>query len=273
MYSFIEQYSIKVGKIDFENWNFASIDNEKLKSCYIINEIMNFEILNEVCSRLMDDLMKTKPETTLHCSQNGNFERLQCNEGSCYCADPATGQPLSTLVPSKLWDTLNCYNKTTMGSKYLRICDSRSNAYATIVKETQEHGSSPIALEAASCDPDGSYRPRQCRDNECHCNTKDDVIIPPYVTDRNSQQADNQNCFCARDKVIFNDLGRPLIYVCDGAGNYKSLQTIGATVVCVDFDGFPTSIAVPEAQRCQLACFQNQPECQETIFLKKFINS
>ena len=108
MCSFTEKYPIKVGKIDFENWNFASIDSEKLKSFYIINEIINFEFLNEVCSRLMDDLMKTKPETTLHCSQNGNFERLQCNEGSCYCADPATGQPLSTLVPSKLWDTLNC---------------------------------------------------------------------------------------------------------------------------------------------------------------------
>jgi hypothetical protein len=29
---------------------------------------------------------------TLHCQSNGNYEKLQCDEGLCWCVDPADGK-------------------------------------------------------------------------------------------------------------------------------------------------------------------------------------
>lgn len=46
---------------------------------------------------------------------------------------------------------------------------------------------------------------------------------------------------CARDKVLYNSLGLTHSYVCDGAGNYKTLQRIGNNAFCMDADGFPSS--------------------------------
>ena len=63
-----------------------------------------------VCSRLVNDLMNSVDDldTSFHCSSNGNFEPLQCNRGSCYCADIYTGQPTSIVVPEPLWTILTC---------------------------------------------------------------------------------------------------------------------------------------------------------------------
>ena len=62
-------------------------------------------------------------------------------------------------------------NKTTMGFKYLKTCDSQSHALAMLTKELNTHGSSP-QLEVPPCDPDGSYSPKQCnKDRQCFCHT------------------------------------------------------------------------------------------------------
>lgn len=62
-------------------------------------------------------------------------------------------------------------DNATMGSTYLRTCDSQSNALGLILKETASHGSSPITLSAPPCDPDGSYYPKQCDGSQCFCRT------------------------------------------------------------------------------------------------------
>jgi len=91
---------------------------------------MNSDSLHwfQVCSRLVDELMKKgnykNQKTSYHCSQNGNFERLQCNDQFCYCADPYTGQSLSVLVPYQLWDTLTC-------CKWFNAFDIRADTTAT----------------------------------------------------------------------------------------------------------------------------------------------
>ena len=63
-----------------------------------------------MCSRLVAELSKDRNNRDLafHCSANGNFERLQCRRGMCYCADKLTGQPVSNFVPEKLWNVLPC---------------------------------------------------------------------------------------------------------------------------------------------------------------------
>lgn len=47
---------------------------------------------------------------TLHCTQNGNFEELQCDSGVCWCADEYGGDPLigTTVVHDGLWKLLPC---------------------------------------------------------------------------------------------------------------------------------------------------------------------
>ena len=47
-------------------------------------------------------------DLTYHCSNNGNFEPLQCNRGMCYCANVQTGQPVSFAVNAAMWKTLPC---------------------------------------------------------------------------------------------------------------------------------------------------------------------
>lgn len=46
----------------------------------------------------------------LHCSQNGNYEELQCTTSVCWCAEPMTGEvKLGTrIVPRQWWKSLPC---------------------------------------------------------------------------------------------------------------------------------------------------------------------
>jgi len=58
-----------------------------------------------------------------------------------------------------------------MGTKYLKTCDSQSNALALILEETASHGSKPLSLVAPPCDLDGSFQSKQCDGTQCYCRT------------------------------------------------------------------------------------------------------
>lgn len=45
---------------------------------------------------------------TLHCAPNGNYEPLQCEDGWCYCIDPATATPYGSRLPEGVMDRLDC---------------------------------------------------------------------------------------------------------------------------------------------------------------------
>lgn len=63
------------------------------------------------CSRRRDKLEKEgRFDVTLHCTQNGNYEELQCDSGLCWCADELTGsvQLGTTVVHESLWELLPC---------------------------------------------------------------------------------------------------------------------------------------------------------------------
>ena len=59
-------------------------------------------------------------------------------------------------------------NSKTMGSKYLKKCDSQTNALALINQEMKRHGSK-LDDVAPSCDPDGSFKSKQCEGSQCFC--------------------------------------------------------------------------------------------------------
>lgn len=63
------------------------------------------------CSRRRAKLeQEGRTVVTLHCTQNGNFEELQCDSGLCWCADEYSGNPLvgTTVVQESLWTLLPC---------------------------------------------------------------------------------------------------------------------------------------------------------------------
>lgn len=63
------------------------------------------------CSRWRHKLEKKGVSGAfLRCSQNGNYEELQCTTKVCWCADPMTGQlqNQTRMVPREWWFTLEC---------------------------------------------------------------------------------------------------------------------------------------------------------------------
>lgn len=71
-------------------------------------ETDNFKTL--ACSRLVAEMKKTlgRTDITIHCDDWGNFEKLQCDQGLCWCADTYTGDPYTPIVPEKLMERLPC---------------------------------------------------------------------------------------------------------------------------------------------------------------------
>lgn len=95
-----------IGRKIAKKWSVVSHLTSKNPSILII---LAFFLPTE-CSRLINDLKKDQDniDVTFHCSTNGNFERLQCNRGMCYCANVYTGQPYSAVVPEQWWTILPC---------------------------------------------------------------------------------------------------------------------------------------------------------------------
>lgn len=71
------------------------------------------------CSRYMLEKQRKNPSTynikpQEHCSQTGSFERLQCINDLCYCADEETGEVTGRVVPIKYFDKLPCCKFTAL---------------------------------------------------------------------------------------------------------------------------------------------------------------
>ncbi|KAI5645499.1 thyroglobulin type-1 repeat domain-containing protein [Phthorimaea operculella] len=69
------------------------------------------------CSRRRYELEKAgRNDVTLHCTANGDYEVLQCDDGLCWCAEPKTGQPTVIPLPEEDMKHLPCckYDVTTL---------------------------------------------------------------------------------------------------------------------------------------------------------------
>ncbi|XP_055610049.1 thyroglobulin-like [Uranotaenia lowii] len=207
--------------------------------------------VNCCCSRRRAKLeAEGRTDVTLHCAQNGNFEELQCDSGFCWCADEFDGVPLlgTSVVPEGLWKFLPCYNQTLHGEFYLRQCESSAFAQRAIQKKFALRGTLGITFNDIKCDYDGAYGAYMIENGIVYCTWRDGKKIGSYQV--RSSLVSSVNCNCARDSVIFQEVGIPFTLACGGNGNYENLQDQNGQLFCVDNDGYVVFTDVRPNESC-----------------------
>ncbi|XP_073947524.1 uncharacterized protein [Choristoneura fumiferana] len=191
------------------------------------------------CSRRRAELEAQGELVTLHCTQSGDYELLQCDNDLCWCAQPKTGQPLAPPVHQKNLNLLPCYSAIHMGESYLRRCESIVQALDAIHKEQSNHGTKYLSNSKTICDYDGSYGSYKIEGTSAYCTGRDGSILGPWSVEANNIAG--MNCNCARDtSMYFPDHGMIVVETCESNGNYKTKQNIGDYWYCVDSDGYTT---------------------------------
>ncbi|XP_046403639.1 uncharacterized protein LOC124169172 [Ischnura elegans] len=194
------------------------------------------------CSREAALIKETlgRTDVSLHCSLDGNYEQLQCDDHLCWCADFKTGVPIVEVVPDTMMTLLPCYVPEPDKTIYLRECESIEISVNHIRDIAERHGNR-LTITPARCDQDGSYGPVQLIQGEVRCARQDRTMIGNWQG--NLHDIKNVDCNCARDKEMFAEYGLDFYMECQTNGNYLQLQSDGgANTFCVDRDGFPTTI-------------------------------
>ncbi|CAK1556130.1 unnamed protein product [Leptosia nina] len=189
------------------------------------------------CSTARKELEDAGHVVTLHCTANGDYEPLQCNQGMCWCVEPKTGQPTVIPIPEEDMKLLPCYSGPAVGEQYLRRCESIVSSLSRIYKEQSEHGTRFYGNPTTVCDYDGSYGAYQIENGIAYCTGRDGKILGSWqaiVSEMN-----NMNCNCARDsRIHFPARGMSVAEVCQPNGNYRPNQIANGAVYCVDSDGY-----------------------------------
>lgn len=202
------------------------------------------------CSRRKADLLAAgRSYVSFHCDSQGNYEKLQCDSGLCWCVEPKTGDLTSPVVPERAFSKLPCYSAADVGSQYLRQCESAKYAMTKILDTLQTHGVQFANLGNLMCDGDGAYGAYNISSGIAYCTWRDGSKIGTWQSDT-STDISTLNCNCARDYQMYSH-----ILACSGTGNYNSLQTVisqGSTLFyCVDSDGFAiTDIFTSRIDNC-----------------------
>lgn len=201
-------------------------------------QTMLYDTMNCKCSRrVWEKYSAGASSVTLHCSENGNYEPLQCEDGECYCVHPATAQTYGPSLPEAAIKLLPCYNKTQIGGQYLRRCESEFKAHAILSKLLKSKLVQPPST-TLTCDPDGSYAPIQYEGANPKCYDKYKTQIYPTA---------GAGCQCRRDEVLFAREGIQVEMQCEvNSGQYTEKQMKGETIFCVDEDGVRTGPMVYE---------------------------
>ncbi|XP_052873606.1 uncharacterized protein LOC128278923 [Anopheles cruzii] len=210
------------------------------------------------CSRRRAELeAEGRFDVTLHCTQNGNYEELQCDRGVCWCVNPHTGvqQTGTRAVPENSWSLLPCYNETVYGAQYLRRCESVMFSQVLQRKQFITRGHHGVTFTNIACDYDGSYGRYTIEGQEVFCTWRDGSKIVPYKTSLQKMAA--INCNCARDEKLFAAAAdrHPMELACEANGNYVPLQFRNAEHFCTDPDGFTVAENVTSEQTCDQFIF------------------
>ncbi|KAK0091995.1 hypothetical protein PV326_002402 [Microctonus aethiopoides] len=191
------------------------------------------------CSRRRDELKGIRDDVSLHCSENGNYEELQCDNGLCWCVETKTGKPTQRIYPESVMTYLPCYKKKHVGLQYLRQCESKHIAKSQMLMKLKTHGMEFLHLDDVFCDGDGSYGFYKLVKKQAQCTWKDSKQLELYQGPVSGILS--MNCHCARDTRILNDEGIEMILTCQSNGNYDVSQIDNGRPFCVDDDGFPTT--------------------------------
>ncbi|KAF5298746.1 hypothetical protein FQR65_LT09615 [Abscondita terminalis] len=194
------------------------------------------------CSRKKEELRNqgTKLYSTLHCDSMGNYEPLQCDDGQCWCSDLKTGELLSEVVPDSMMTLLPCYSQEDVGSYYMRPCESQDYAQTKILYEFSLHGTHHTNFPHIMCDDQGNYGYYQIRLAQAYCTWIDNsdtgyAAALDYIP--------KLNCYCARDKKIYEAVGATHYLICadQGGYNFEQYHQIKNQWYCVDEDGYKNS--------------------------------
>lgn len=70
--------------------------------------ILLFCFLCVACSRRREELKNSRPDLSIHCSEDGNYDELQCDNGLCWCVEPKTGKLVEKVYPESMINLLPC---------------------------------------------------------------------------------------------------------------------------------------------------------------------
>ncbi|KAF7997592.1 hypothetical protein HCN44_006163 [Aphidius gifuensis] len=200
------------------------------------------------CSRKREELKNSRPDLSIHCTENGNYDELQCDNGLCWCVVPETGKLVEKVYPESMMKLLPCYNETKVGSQYLRQCESKKISRAEILDKLKKHGRPFAHIDDAFCDGDGSYGVYKLSKKVVFCTWKDSSRLDNYQS--TTANILSMNCNCARDMRIYQENKMSLLLSCEGNGNYEKLQTSNGYPFCVDDDGYATTPLGPFGETC-----------------------
>ncbi|XP_043284130.1 uncharacterized protein [Venturia canescens] len=191
------------------------------------------------CSRQREALKRTG--VSIHCSENGNYDKLQCDNGLCWCVEPVTGKPTERVYPESMMRYLPCYleKPSALRRYYLRQCESAALARELVLRKFQLHGTKSAHIDMPLCDYDGSYKAFRYDKEWIHCTEKSGKQIGTYAPKIAEKAV--VTCNCARDSVLFQEENIEFTQACAENGNYEPSQYSNGMKYCVDNDGFSTT--------------------------------
>lgn len=220
------------------------------------------------CSRLFLESPTATAEQKLRCTFMGNFEPLQCSDTHCYCLrsnGQLDGEP---ILRNDSIERLSCYAHSGRKLDYPFTECLRARSTSLTTQPGGPHAFR-VNQDPPTCDPDGSYAPKQCQADRCYCARADGepYSIESYSVPRYSKEADSMTCNCLRQRELLEQAGPKLVSSmlvstflrqrCDRNGNYLPLQCPTSTSCrCVDDDGYQVSPDVMVWERDTLPCYK-----------------
>ncbi|XP_077515397.1 nidogen-2-like isoform X3 [Amblyomma americanum] len=199
------------------------------------------------------------------CDDYGDYRPTRCKKGlTCNCVDKKGQRIFGTAIHSQASD-MHCNEK---GRPLIGECMAeRLRVAALLRKEAEEGGEPPFIRQVPSCDPDGTYAPRQCADDRCYCVRSNGQPYDKqrYSVLRCSEAAKNMTCNCLRDQELLREaFPAPSMLVADWGsqrcgpdGDYVPMQCPTSwTCRCVDRNGYQDSPDVMTWERSRLPCYR-----------------
>lgn len=106
--------------------------NQFSSNFFVLNSCIKYKSLLACSLRRSQLEAEGRRDVTLHCTPNGNYEPLQCDDGLCWCAEPKTGQPTVIPVPEQDINLLPCCKCSRLGwSSAVLIRSPTTGAHST----------------------------------------------------------------------------------------------------------------------------------------------
>lgn len=217
------------------------------------------------CARLNDklkDLVQQRfPFFTTRCQADGSFDPVQCFGDLCVCVDERSGSPTSDTKNLTVGlSELPCYDEKIHHDKfnYVRPCESIKQGLINTIFEAERSGFIDAEVHVDICDPDGSYAPVQANDLSLFCADKAGDRIEEFSVPKQSDDAADMNCKCARARKLLMENNYLEIPECCPNGNYQRLACRRGFCYCVDEDGKQVSVEVIDIHRNELPCSKNK---------------